>query len=39
MAEFKESNNEAVTETEMQAVYKKIATPYSKKMVYFICIS
>ena len=27
MVEFKKSNNQAVTETEMQAVYKKIATP------------
>ena len=27
MVEFKKSNKEAVTEAEMQAVYKKIATP------------
>lgn len=28
MVEFKTSNKEAVTEAEMQAVYKKIATPH-----------
>ena len=27
MVEFKKSNKEAVTEAEMQAVYKKISTP------------
>ena len=27
MEEFKKSNKEAVTEAEMQAVYKKISTP------------
>lgn len=28
MVEFKKSNKEAVTEAEMQAVYKKIVTPH-----------